>query len=594
MDDPVYSTWLADNLEFDTDHFRFGYTSLVVPTSAYDETFATGDASARQADARCSAASTRTTTPRRGCGRPRPTGRRCRSRSCTVATSPLDGTAPALLYGYGSYESSVDPTFSSIRVSLLDRGFVFAIAHIRGGGELGRQWYEQGRLQREAQHVHRLHRVRRAPRARAGYTAPDRLGGTRRQRRRAADGRGREPPPRPLPGGRRRGAVRRRGDHDAGRRPPAHRDRVGGVGKPARRSRTTTRTCSPTRPTTTSRRRTYPALLVTAGLNDPAGVVLGAGEVGGQAAGDQDRRPHAAPQDRDGRRPRRPVRPVRRLARRGAGPRVPHHRTHRSNLMTDLDSDRRPRGRRRPWSPAAAAASGSAVRSGSRATAPTSRSAVGPRTASPRRSAAPRQARPTARRCSTSSPTSPTRSDVAAAVAAAAERHRDARRRRRVRRRLGDARPDHADGHRGLAPDHRPQHHRHHAHDQARRARSWRAPGAGSIVGISSIASSNVHPWFGAYGPGKAGIDHVCQLAADRARARAACGSTRSVPAWSTPTWSSFVTAGGAVLDDYLECMPIARRRDRRGHRGAWRASSSARSPRGSPASRSTSTVATA
>src|SRR5207342_3192627 len=56
--------------------------------------------------------------------------------------TPIDGTAPALLYGYGSYESSIDPTFSSVRLSLLDRGFVFAIAHIRGGGELGRRWYD--------------------------------------------------------------------------------------------------------------------------------------------------------------------------------------------------------------------------------------------------------------------------------------------------------------------------------------------------------------------------------------------------------------------------------------------------------------------
>ena len=63
--------------------------------------------------------------------------------------TPRDGTAPALLYGYGSYEASMDPGMSVPRLSLLDRGFVFAIAHVRGGGELGRDWYEQGKLTRK-------------------------------------------------------------------------------------------------------------------------------------------------------------------------------------------------------------------------------------------------------------------------------------------------------------------------------------------------------------------------------------------------------------------------------------------------------------
>ncbi|MGH9181764.1 MAG: prolyl oligopeptidase family serine peptidase, partial [Acidimicrobiales bacterium] len=57
-----------------------------------------------------------------------------------------DGSAPALLYGYGSYEISIDPTFSSLRLSLLERGFLFAIAHVRGGGEMGRSWYEDGKF----------------------------------------------------------------------------------------------------------------------------------------------------------------------------------------------------------------------------------------------------------------------------------------------------------------------------------------------------------------------------------------------------------------------------------------------------------------
>ena len=81
-------------------------------------------------------------------GRRRPTGRGSRSPSSTARTSQLP--APCLLYGYGAYEISIDPSFSPHRLSLLDRGVVFAIAHVRGGGEMGRAWYEDGRMEHKA------------------------------------------------------------------------------------------------------------------------------------------------------------------------------------------------------------------------------------------------------------------------------------------------------------------------------------------------------------------------------------------------------------------------------------------------------------
>jgi oligopeptidase B len=145
MPDPVYSAGVGANPEFESTTLRFEYTSLVAPLSSYDY-----DLEARE----------RTLVKRQpvpGYEPERYESHRLWAAAPDGVRVPVsvvhrrglahDGSAPAVLYGYGSYEISIDPSFSSARVSLLDRDVVFAIAHIRGGGELGRRWYEDGKLE---------------------------------------------------------------------------------------------------------------------------------------------------------------------------------------------------------------------------------------------------------------------------------------------------------------------------------------------------------------------------------------------------------------------------------------------------------------
>lgn len=133
------------NPEFDTTTFRYGYQSMRTPSSVFSY-----DLEARE----------RTLLKQQPVlGGFDPAGYTTERLWATAADGvrvPIsvvyrnglvrDGSAPALLYGYGSYEASMDPGFSSIRLSLLDRGFVYAIAHVRGGGEMGRLWYEDGKF----------------------------------------------------------------------------------------------------------------------------------------------------------------------------------------------------------------------------------------------------------------------------------------------------------------------------------------------------------------------------------------------------------------------------------------------------------------
>ncbi|HKZ76857.1 MAG TPA: S9 family peptidase [Pyrinomonadaceae bacterium] len=146
--EPVYSASVGVNREFDTPVVRYNYQSLVIPSSVFDydmnsrkatlvkQTEVPGgfNSSNYQSERVFATASDGTKIPmsvvyRRG--------------------TKITGQAPLLLYGYGSYGYSIPPTFSSNRLSLLDRGAIYVIAHIRGGGELGEEWREQGRMMKK-------------------------------------------------------------------------------------------------------------------------------------------------------------------------------------------------------------------------------------------------------------------------------------------------------------------------------------------------------------------------------------------------------------------------------------------------------------
>lgn len=146
FNDPTYTTNVGQNPEFDTDVLRFGYTSLTTPSSVYDYDMKSKDRKLMkqqkvldnnfspenyQSERLFATASDGVQVP-----------------ISIVYKKGIEknGEQPLLLYGYGSYGASMDPYFSSVRLSLLDRGFIFAIAHIRGGQEMGRQWYEDGKL----------------------------------------------------------------------------------------------------------------------------------------------------------------------------------------------------------------------------------------------------------------------------------------------------------------------------------------------------------------------------------------------------------------------------------------------------------------
>jgi oligopeptidase B len=145
MEHPIYTVGLAGNPEFHQPTLRFGYTTMATPSAVHQLDLRTGertllketpvlggfDPAAYEQHREWATADGGTKVP---------------TSIVVPRGTPRDGSAPFLLYGYGAYETSMDPWFTISRLSLLDRGMGFAIAHVRGGGELGRRWYDEGKV----------------------------------------------------------------------------------------------------------------------------------------------------------------------------------------------------------------------------------------------------------------------------------------------------------------------------------------------------------------------------------------------------------------------------------------------------------------
>ena len=172
FDEPAYRVGTGGNAEFETATLRFVYTSMTTPASTFDYDLGTRERVLRKRqpvpgyDASLYASERIVATAADGTGIPISLVYRRDRRS--------SGPQPLLLYGYGSYGIPIDPSFSQTRVSLLDRGMVFAIAHIRGGGDLGRRWYEAGKMANKQNTFSDFIAAAEALIAR-GFTEPSRL-----------------------------------------------------------------------------------------------------------------------------------------------------------------------------------------------------------------------------------------------------------------------------------------------------------------------------------------------------------------------------------------------------------------------------------
>lgn len=147
-DESSYTTSLGQNAEVDTNVVRYEYTSLTTPLTVYDYDIRTGERTLMKRTPVLGGYDPANYRSELVWAEARDGAKVPVSLVWRVGTKK-DGTAPMLQYAYGSYGATMDPSFSVSRVSLLDRGFVYALAHIRGGQEMGRRWYEDGKLLRK-------------------------------------------------------------------------------------------------------------------------------------------------------------------------------------------------------------------------------------------------------------------------------------------------------------------------------------------------------------------------------------------------------------------------------------------------------------
>ena len=141
----AYVMWPGENVSVHSDTIRYGFSSLTTPNQVWEIDLKSGENRFLKADRVLGGFSSDDYHSKRMTIAARD-GTQVPVSLAWHKGTQLDGSAPALVYAYGSYGSSIDPWFRNSIISLLDRGFVFAIAHIRGGQELGRKWYEDGRL----------------------------------------------------------------------------------------------------------------------------------------------------------------------------------------------------------------------------------------------------------------------------------------------------------------------------------------------------------------------------------------------------------------------------------------------------------------